>query len=279
LSVLRDAGQLQRDIELCEMAAKKRKPHAAPTDARQHASTNTCQPASTDARKPTDRELAAARKFVEEESRRAPRLKVSKSGDRSTITPEHPEEMIGLAHLMDALGTTDMDFFNGLVDQLARATAEGAEVNEKGINFMLSIIKDIEPRDQLEAMLAAQMAAVHMATMTLARRLAQVENIPEQDSTERAFNKLARTFVSQMEALKRYRTGGEQKVTVQHVTVSEGGQAIVGNVTQGQREAVLDKAAPKRPLLADAKMTPMPIIPDTKEPVPVRRREKKTNDE
>ena len=33
-----------------------------------------------------------------------------------------------------------------------------------------------------------------------------------------------------MEALKRYRTGGEQKVTVQHVTVNEGGQAVIGNV-------------------------------------------------
>jgi hypothetical protein len=29
-----------------------------------------------------------------------------------------------------------------------------------------------------------------------------------------------------MEALKRYRTGGEQKVTVQHVSVNDGGQAI-----------------------------------------------------
>jgi hypothetical protein len=29
---------------------------------------------------------------------------------------------------------------------------------------------------------------------------------------ERAFNKLARMFASQMEALKRYRTGGEQKL-------------------------------------------------------------------
>jgi hypothetical protein len=35
-----------------------------------------------------------------------------------------------------------------------------------------------------------------------------------------------------MEALKRYRTGGEQKVLVQHVTVSDGGQAIVGTVEQ-----------------------------------------------
>jgi hypothetical protein len=80
-------------------------------------------------------------------------------------------------------------------------------------------------------MLAAQMAAVHMATMTFARCLAHIENIPQQDSAEGAFNKLARTFTAQVEALKRYRTGGEQRVTVQHVTVNEGGQAVVGHVS------------------------------------------------
>ena len=95
---------------------------------------------------------------------------------------------------------------------------------------MLAVIKGIEPRDQIEAMLAAQMAAVHNASMTFARRLAHVDNIPQQDSAERAFNKLARTFAAQVEALKRYRSGGEQKMTVQHVHVAEGGQAIVGNV-------------------------------------------------
>ena len=57
-------------------------------------------------------------------------------------------------------------------------------------------------------MLAAQMAAVHLATMTFARRLAHVDNIPQQDSASNAFNKLARTFALQLEALKRYRTGG-----------------------------------------------------------------------
>ncbi|WP_287120652.1 hypothetical protein [Mesorhizobium sp.] len=36
-----------------------------------------------------------------------------------------------------------------------------------------------------------------------------------------------------MEALKKYRTGGQQYVTVKHVTVNEGGQAIVGNVSHG----------------------------------------------
>jgi hypothetical protein len=102
---------------------------------------------------------------------------------------------------------------------------------------MLSVVKGGEPRDRIEAMLASQMAAVHMATMTFARRLAHVENIPQHDSAERAFNKLARTFAAQVEALKRYRTGGAQTVRVEHVSVHEGGQAIVGNVSQRSRGA------------------------------------------
>ena len=132
---------------------------------------------------------------------------------------------------MQALGTTSIDFSSGLLGQLANAASKGPNADEDGINFMLSVVKGLEPRDEVEAMLAAQMAAVHMATMTFARRLAHVENVPPQDSAERAFNKLARTFAVQMEALKRYRTGGEQKVTVQHVTVNEGGRAVVGHVS------------------------------------------------
>jgi hypothetical protein len=136
---------------------------------------------------------------------------------------------------MEALGTTSPDFLDVFLGQLANAGTQGREVNGQGLNFMLAVVQGVEPRDQVEAMLAAQMAAVHMAVMTFARRLAHVENIPQQDSAERTFNKLARTYAAQMEALKRYRTGGQQKVTVEHVTVKDGGQAIVGNVAQGGR--------------------------------------------
>ena len=52
---------------------------------------------------------------------------------------------------------------------------KGQAPDEDGTNFMLAVVKGIEPRDQVEAMLAAQMAAVHNATMTFARRLAHVE--------------------------------------------------------------------------------------------------------
>ena len=71
------------------------------------------------------------------------------------------------------------------------------------------------------------------ATMVAARRLSQVETIPQQDSASSMLNKLARTFAAQVEALKRYRSAGEQTIKVQHVTVNEGGQAIVGNLNQG----------------------------------------------
>ena len=151
----------------------------------------------------------------------------------------------------------------------------GDGTSESQLNFMLAVIKDIKPNDQLEAMLAAQMAAVHLAIMALARRLASVKSLPEQDSAERALNKSMRTFTTQMEALKRYRTGGEQKVTVQHVTVGEGGQAIVGNVNQAAREAVPQKPSDKMRALTDAHQDAMPII-DNPERVPasVRRRQK-----
>ncbi len=109
------------------------------------------------------------------------------------------------------------------------------------------MVKGVEPKDQVEAMLAAQMAAVHMATMAFARRLNHVETLPQQDSAERAFNKLARTFAAQVEALRRHRTGGEQKVTVEHVTVNEGGQAIVGNVARGPGGGRADKNSKATP--------------------------------
>jgi len=177
---------------------------------------------------PIENKAIAAYKAAQE--RLGPRLKVAIEGDAAKINPDHPDVAIGTLALMQAIGTADLDFFDGLTWQLLN-TSRGQGSPEKTANFMLAVIKGIAPRDQIEAMLGAQMAAVHMASMTFARRLANVEIIPQQDSAQNAFNKLTRTFAVQVEALKRYRSGGEQKMTVQHVHVAEGGRAIVGNVS------------------------------------------------
>ena len=185
---------------------------------------------------PKPQEKAAVEAWRERRRLRppAPKLKVTaQEGENATIELDHPDLRTGSILLMDAIGTVSDEFVAPFISQLVQVSGTGSIANESALNFMVSVVKSVEPKDEVEAMLAAQMAAVHMATMTFARRLNHVENIPQQDSAERGLNKLARTFVAQMEGLKRYRTGGEQKVTVQHVTVNEGGQAVVGNVSHG----------------------------------------------
>ena len=143
---------------------------------------------------------------------------------------DDPNPLYGQALLMSVFATGEVDFFTEILSQLANASEQDGKINERELNFMISVVKGIQPRDQLETMLAAQMAAVHSLTMNMAYRLKGIFTLPQLDSMGRAMNKLARTFAGHLEALKRYRSTGEQKVTVEHVTVNQGGQAIVGNV-------------------------------------------------
>ncbi len=192
---------------------------------------NAKTPAKTPAKpyEPTPREQEVIEKLADHFGV-CPALKMERKGSTSHISYDHPDQGVGQAMLMEAIGTKERGFISPFISQLVNVGSQGRNADVKGLNFMLAVVKGVEPKDQMEAMLAAQMAAVHMAILTFARRLAHTENIPQQDSAERAFNKLARTFTTQMEALKRYRTGGQQTVTVEHVTVKAGGQAFVGNV-------------------------------------------------
>ena len=71
-------------------------------------------------------------------------------------------------------------------------------------------------------MQAAQVAVMHWATMAYMRQVGEWRGTEHQESAVTTATKLTRTFTGQMERLKHYRTGGEQKVTVQQVSVSKG---------------------------------------------------------
>jgi hypothetical protein len=160
---------------------------------------------------------------------RPPKMKISEDG---AISSTHDDLMTGCALLARSMGTDDIDLANRLLTDMLNLTSRGQGMD--GANSALGFVQALKPQDAIEATLAVQMYAIHSATMTMARRLDRAENLPQQDSAERSLNKLARTFTTQVEALKRHRTGGEQKMTVEHVTVNEGGQAIVGNVSKGE---------------------------------------------
>jgi hypothetical protein len=171
---------------------------------------------------------------------------------------EHNDGAIACSLLREALGSASDDFVDGLLIQLANASPKSLDNSE--LHFALSVIKSVKPNDQLETMLTAQMVVTHMALMRFARKLERAETILEQDSAERAFNKLARTFAAQLEALKRYRTGGEQRVAVQHVSVSDGGQAIVGNVLEHPGRNKGQQPVNATPALIDARQCALPVV-------------------
>jgi hypothetical protein len=202
---------------------------------------------------PTDRERQAAQRVLERRARTAPapKFKIESSNKVVTLSADHADPAICHTLLADALGTGDYDFAAGLLAQLTDVSRSSKVATKQELDFMLSVVRGISPRDETEALLAAQMSAIHNATMVAARRLNHVETIPQQDSASTMLNKLARTFAAQVEALKKYRSAGEQTIKVQHVTVNEGGQAIVGNVSQGGGDMKKTGGQPHEPCAAD----------------------------
>ncbi|MBL9075753.1 hypothetical protein [Tabrizicola sp.] len=132
-------------------------------------------------------------------------------------------------------GASTVPVADMVLSQAACLGSHKKRADEKSTNFVLGFVDAMQPRDAAEVLLLTQMAAIHQATLMLARRLNHVENIPQQDAAERALNKLSRSYAVQMDTLKRYRSKGQQVVRVERVTVENGAQAVVGNVNHGGR--------------------------------------------
>jgi hypothetical protein len=196
----------------------------------------------------------------------APRIRLLSHG----YSIDHPDPELGEQLMADALGVADRDAMHGILRQLVKASVKDERPDEVNLGFMISMVKSIKPRDSVEAMLVAQMVCVHVMAMRCAHHLANAEDIAQQDSAGRALGRLARTFPAQIEALNRYRNNGEPAITVQNVSVQDGGKAIVGNVTQHASVIVSDKNGATA--VTAARSVPMSDLSERKhEPVDARR--------
>ena len=105
------------------------------------------------------------------------------------------------------------------------------EEEVRRIGSALSLLKQIEPQNELEGLLASQMIGVHETVM----ECLQQSRLTAQTPTGRDMNlkhavKFMGLFTKQLEALDRLRGKGRQKMTVERVNVEYGGSAIVGDV-------------------------------------------------
>ena len=152
-----------------------------------------------------------------------------------TVLADDPADREGaLKHL----GGSQSDHWNNLLaNQAAQALwikNSDAETFDKQLSATVAALMGIGPRDELEGMMAAQLIASHNAAMECYRRAM----LGEQGFEARRENlnqasKLSRTWATLLEALNRHRGKGQQKVTVEHVHVHAGGQAVVGAVEAG----------------------------------------------
>ena len=171
--------------------------------------------------------------------RQGPRVKVITNEDqKSEVAPAGGT----VQEFMSSIGTVSPDFLNTVIEQLSQhathlVTLENEDgdeytseqLSEAKINSLLAMVQGIQPADELEGMLAAQMAVTHNIAMIQAKRTARATDCEVFEVNERAMSKAMRTFSKQSEALTKYRARNGSSVTVQHVHVS-GGQAVVGDV-------------------------------------------------
>ncbi|EKD33698.1 MAG: hypothetical protein ACD_75C02623G0004 [uncultured bacterium] len=136
---------------------------------------------------------------------------------------------------MKTFGTVHKEARELLHFQALRTDAELRDENSVMIsNRMTPLLHAIGPKDELEGMLAVQMVGAHNLAMTFLARAAQSGQMAAIDANINRATKLSRTFAVLLEGLNKHRGKGAQKIVVEHVHVESGGQAIVGNVNQGE---------------------------------------------
>ncbi len=132
-------------------------------------------------------------------------------------------------NLYKNFGTVSKEVFHNLV--LCVSYIYGDDYTDDNIKFMAEFIKELKPRDTLETMLMAQMLATHNMSMKSFYRVGLKDQTTYgvEANIERA-TKFTRTYLAQMETLKKYRSKGKQKIIVKHINVGAGGKAIIGDV-------------------------------------------------
>lgn len=134
----------------------------------------------------------------------------------------------------EVFGTTSASFRAYAEKHLLNILLAGREGDSATteMNALLAMLAGINPQNEMEAMLAAQMVATHHCAMRTMVRHNNAEELERWETYGRMATKLTRTFTMQLEALAKLRRGGKQ--IVEHVHVYPGGQAVIaGTVNHG----------------------------------------------
>jgi hypothetical protein len=145
------------------------------------------------------------------------------------ITPDANSRMIKLIEQTGIRGIVP-DVVKAIMSPLINliANRDGDDAGS-ALNKSITLIAASDPKNQLELMLATQLAMTHITLGKSARLLDQnyseVETI---NSLGNLYTKLSRLGIDQINTLERMKGKGQQKIIVEKVNVEAGGQAAIG---------------------------------------------------
>jgi hypothetical protein len=191
----------------------------------------------------------------------------------TTVVADDPEDRKG--RLKNIGGSKSDHWNNTLANQAVQSLwmkNSSPEERDKQLSATVAALMGIGAKDELEGMMAAQLVAAHNAAMECYRRAMIGEQSFEgrRENLTQA-NKLSRTYAALVEALNRHRGKGQQKVTVEHVHIHAGGQAVVGAVGA---ECGVASGNQRQPHAQAQALTYAPVAPlwsenPEREPVPI----------
>jgi hypothetical protein len=202
-----------------------------------------------------------------------------------TVIAKDPAQQPGNLKI---IGGSQSDAWNNLIanDTMRALWLKNSDEKTRDQQFSAAVagLVGIAPNDELEGMMAAQLIAAHSASMECYRRaMIGDQSLEGRRENLTQANKLSRTFTELLEALNRHRGKGQQKVTVEHIHVHPGGQAVVGvvqppgeGIARNQRNNPMQGKLPMQlsPKMRspDESREPVQIAGDVERSLPIARR-------
>ncbi len=101
------------------------------------------------------------------------------------------------------------------------------ESSVQQLNMIAKTMQALEPRDEVEGQLLAQLVVLHEQAMSWLGRALRTERVDFANTYLNGASKLITRHHETLSALLKYCRGGEQRVHVEHVHVHNGGRAAV----------------------------------------------------
>jgi len=150
------------------------------------------------------------------------------------VVPETTSGSFAAFCIADTLQVPDMAAMDASIDRTDLLLLDSTNC----VALAIDASQSIKAGNSLEKMLAHQLALVHKTSFTVMDKAMQQKDTVEQARLINASARLMSVYQQGLLTIQRLRTGGNQTMTVQHVHVASGGQAVIGNVKQEGAAAI-----------------------------------------